>query len=89
MGSIAYSQGQINFKDLNSAKYYKGSDAYSQSKLALVLFNMELSKRLEGMECPFIMQLHCYLFFSCSFFVFLLNTISCMKERFVEIVKLN
>ncbi|CAH1263505.1 RDH13 [Branchiostoma lanceolatum] len=46
--SIAHSQGQINFEDINSTVKYEDTDAYMQSKLALVLFTLELSKRLEG-----------------------------------------
>lgn len=40
--------GIINFDDINYDKNYSAADAYSQSKLANVLFSKELSDRLEG-----------------------------------------
>ena len=40
-------KGEINFEDLNSAKNYNADFAYNQSKLANVLFGMELSERLK------------------------------------------
>jgi retinol dehydrogenase-14 len=40
--------GTIDFDDLQGKKGYKGSKAYSQSKLATVLFTYELARRLEG-----------------------------------------
>jgi len=40
--------GKMNFDDLNSEKSYNSYSAYSQSKLANVLFTRELAKRLEG-----------------------------------------
>eukprot|EP00058_Branchiostoma_floridae_P027899 XP_002613390.1 hypothetical protein BRAFLDRAFT_68398 [Branchiostoma floridae] len=46
--SIAHAQGNINFDDINSLLKYEDVEAYMQSKLALVLFTLELSKRLEG-----------------------------------------
>ena len=42
------SGGEINFDDINGDKEYNLHRAYSQSKLANVLFTRELSKRLEG-----------------------------------------
>lgn len=38
----------INFDDINSDTNYSAMVAYSQSKLANVLFSKELSQRLEG-----------------------------------------
>lgn len=38
----------INFEDLQGQKNYDGKKAYSQSKLANVLFTYELARRLEG-----------------------------------------
>src|SRR5215207_2677738 len=38
----------IDFDDLQGEKGYKGAKAYSQSKLATVLFTYELARRLEG-----------------------------------------
>src|SRR5215208_1194231 len=40
--------GTIDFDDLQGEKGYKGPKAYSQSKLADVLFTYELARRLEG-----------------------------------------
>ncbi|XP_017026977.1 retinol dehydrogenase 12-like [Drosophila kikkawai] len=48
VSSLAHTQGSINVKDLNSEKSYSRIGAYSQSKLANVLFTRELAKRLEG-----------------------------------------
>ena len=42
------SGGEINFDDINGDTEYNLHRAYSQSKLANVLFTRELSKRLEG-----------------------------------------
>src|SRR5687768_2908269 len=43
-----HSNGTIDFDDLQGYKGYKGPKAYSQSKLANLLFTYELAKRLEG-----------------------------------------
>jgi NAD(P)-dependent dehydrogenase (short-subunit alcohol dehydrogenase family) len=43
--SVAANQGAINWPDLNWEKSYDGMRAYSQSKLALGLFGLELSRR--------------------------------------------
>jgi retinol dehydrogenase 14 len=43
-----HSNGIIDFDDLQGEKGYKGAKAYSQSKLANVLFTYELARRLEG-----------------------------------------
>lgn len=43
--SIAHLQGKINFEDINSEKSYSRSGAYSQSKLANLLFAYELARR--------------------------------------------
>lgn len=48
VSSLAHIRGKINFDDLNSAKSYDPGTAYSQSKLANILFTRELTKRLEG-----------------------------------------
>ena len=40
--------GTIDFDDLQAEKGYMGPKAYSQSKLATVLFTYELARRLEG-----------------------------------------
>jgi NAD(P)-dependent dehydrogenase (short-subunit alcohol dehydrogenase family) len=48
VSSAAQYGGQINFEDLEGKKSYTGWRAYSQSKLANVLFTRELARRLEG-----------------------------------------
>ncbi|XP_034479707.1 retinol dehydrogenase 12-like [Drosophila innubila] len=48
VSSLAHTMGKMNFDDLNSDKSYNSYSAYSQSKLANVLFTRELAKRLEG-----------------------------------------
>jgi NAD(P)-dependent dehydrogenase (short-subunit alcohol dehydrogenase family) len=40
--------GRINFEDLQGKRSYDGQRAYSQSKLANVLFTYELARRLAG-----------------------------------------
>jgi NAD(P)-dependent dehydrogenase (short-subunit alcohol dehydrogenase family) len=42
-----YQKGVINFDDLNGAKSYDEEIAYNQSKLANVLFALELNTRLK------------------------------------------
>jgi NAD(P)-dependent dehydrogenase (short-subunit alcohol dehydrogenase family) len=44
--SVAHMMGHINFDDIMSEKKYDEMAAYAQSKLANVLFSLELSKRL-------------------------------------------
>jgi retinol dehydrogenase-14 len=46
--SSAHRGTEINFEDLQGEKKYSGYHAYSQSKLANVLFTYELAKQLEG-----------------------------------------
>ncbi|MCK4968567.1 MAG: SDR family oxidoreductase [Candidatus Aenigmarchaeota archaeon] len=41
-------RGTINFDDVEFEKSYSGMNAYSQSKLAVILFTRLLSKKLEG-----------------------------------------
>uniref|UniRef100_A0A3P8SQJ2 Retinol dehydrogenase 12, like n=1 Tax=Amphiprion percula TaxID=161767 RepID=A0A3P8SQJ2_AMPPE len=50
VSSMAHSWGSINLEDINSEKSYDKSKAYSQSKLANVLFSRSLAKRLEGTD---------------------------------------
>lgn len=47
LSSIAHQQGEINFDDLQSKKSYSPMKAYSQSKLACLMFGYELQRRLE------------------------------------------
>jgi retinol dehydrogenase 14 len=48
VSSGAHARGRIDFGDLQSERNYSGQRAYSQSKLANVLFTYELARRLEG-----------------------------------------
>ncbi|KAG7336116.1 hypothetical protein KOW79_000809 [Hemibagrus wyckioides] len=48
VSSMAHKWGTINLDDLNSEKSYDKSKAYSQSKLANVLFTRYLAKKLQG-----------------------------------------
>ncbi|XP_031706229.1 retinol dehydrogenase 12, like [Anarrhichthys ocellatus] len=48
VSSMAHSWGSINLEDINSEKSYDKKAAYSQSKLANVLFTHSLAKKLEG-----------------------------------------
>jgi NAD(P)-dependent dehydrogenase (short-subunit alcohol dehydrogenase family) len=50
VSSAAQSQGRIDFDDLQGERSYSGADAYSQSKLANVLFTYELAGRLRGSD---------------------------------------
>lgn len=45
--SIAARQGKINFDDLNFEEHYGRTKAYSQSKLANMIFALELDRRLK------------------------------------------
>ncbi|HEY5223086.1 MAG TPA: SDR family oxidoreductase [Microbacteriaceae bacterium] len=45
--SVAANQGGINWDDLNWEQDYQGRDAYSQSKIAVGLFALELQRRSE------------------------------------------
>ncbi|XP_063057514.1 retinol dehydrogenase 13-like isoform X2 [Engraulis encrasicolus] len=49
MSSVSHVGGEVDFDDLNwDRKTFDTRKAYSQSKLAIVLFTRELAKRLEG-----------------------------------------
>eukprot|EP00057_Strongylocentrotus_purpuratus_P007320 XP_011661794.1 PREDICTED: retinol dehydrogenase 12-like [Strongylocentrotus purpuratus] len=48
VSSLAHQFGKMNFDDIMSTKNYDYIEAYSQSKLANVLFTRELAKRLNG-----------------------------------------
>ncbi|MEZ4884863.1 MAG: oxidoreductase [Chitinophagales bacterium] len=50
LSSIAHKRGKINFDDLQSEKKYSAMEAYSQSKLACLMFAYELQRRLEKAE---------------------------------------
>jgi len=48
VASHVQAEGRIDFDDLEGAHNYSGQRAYSQSKLASVMFTNELARRLEG-----------------------------------------
>jgi retinol dehydrogenase 14 len=48
VSSGAQSAGRIEFDDLQGARSYSGQRAYSQSKLAGIMFTFELARRLQG-----------------------------------------
>lgn len=48
VSSSAHESGHMDFDDLQGAGHYGGMRAYSQSKLAQVLFTAELARRLKG-----------------------------------------
>ncbi|MGA8524041.1 MAG: SDR family oxidoreductase [Candidatus Dormiibacterota bacterium] len=48
VSSGAQSTGRINFDDLQGVRHYSGQRAYSQSKLANIMFTNELARRVQG-----------------------------------------
>jgi retinol dehydrogenase 14 len=48
VSSGAHTSGKLNFADLQGEGRYSGQQAYSQSKLANVMFTYELARRLDG-----------------------------------------
>jgi NAD(P)-dependent dehydrogenase (short-subunit alcohol dehydrogenase family) len=50
VSSSAHRSGRIDFDDLQGERSYSGARAYSQSKLANLLFTYELASRLEGIS---------------------------------------
>ena len=48
VSSGAHAKGRIDFDDLQGERDYSGQRAYSQSKLANVMFTYELARRLDG-----------------------------------------
>jgi len=48
LSSFVAKDGHMNFDDLMGEKHYDQWGAYTQSKLANILFTVELTKRLEG-----------------------------------------
>ncbi len=45
LSSIAHRRGRIQFDDLNHARRYKAWPVYAQSKLAMLMFGLELDRR--------------------------------------------
>jgi len=52
IASIAHKQGRLNFDDLQSARGYNPMGAYRQSKLANVMFALELDRRVRAAGLP-------------------------------------
>ncbi|MGH3154554.1 MAG: SDR family oxidoreductase [Streptosporangiaceae bacterium] len=48
VSSGAHTTGRISFDDLQGEQRYSGQQAYSQSKLANIMFTYELARRLDG-----------------------------------------
>ena len=48
VSSGAHAMGKINFDDVQFTKGYSGFKAYSQAKLANIMFTYELARRLQG-----------------------------------------
>jgi NAD(P)-dependent dehydrogenase (short-subunit alcohol dehydrogenase family) len=48
VSSMVHRSGQIHFDDLQLTRGFSGHEAYSQSKLANLMFAFELARRLEG-----------------------------------------
>jgi retinol dehydrogenase 14 len=48
VSSAAHSTGRLDLEDLQGERAYSGGRAYSQSKLANILFSHELARRLDG-----------------------------------------
>lgn len=54
VSSLAHRRGRINFEDLNAQSRYRPWRAYNQSKLANLLFTMELDRRARAAGWPLI-----------------------------------
>ncbi|MBK6512757.1 MAG: SDR family oxidoreductase [Polyangiaceae bacterium] len=48
VSSMAHGQGRVDFDDLTGEKHFSGYGAYALSKLANVLFTVELARRTQG-----------------------------------------
>ena len=48
VSSAAHARGRLDFDDLHGGRNYSGQRAYSQSKLANVMFTYELARRLDA-----------------------------------------
>jgi NAD(P)-dependent dehydrogenase (short-subunit alcohol dehydrogenase family) len=48
LSSLTHRRGAINFEDLQSTRSYSPSKAYSQSKLAMLMFALELQRRSDA-----------------------------------------
>ena len=52
VASIAHKRARLNFDDLQSVKHYDSGAAYGQSKLADLMFALELDRRLQAAGPP-------------------------------------
>lgn len=52
LSSVAAPSGRIDFADLNAKKRYKAFEVYAQSKLACLMFALELQRRAEAAGWP-------------------------------------
>jgi NAD(P)-dependent dehydrogenase (short-subunit alcohol dehydrogenase family) len=52
VSAIAHRIGRIHFEDLQGERSYRPNRAYAQSKLALLLFSLELDRRLRAVGAP-------------------------------------
>jgi NAD(P)-dependent dehydrogenase (short-subunit alcohol dehydrogenase family) len=54
IASIAHKRGRLNFDDLQSVRSYSPWAAYQQSKLADLMFALELNRRLRATHAPVV-----------------------------------
>lgn len=54
VASVAHRQGRIDFDDLQGTRRYSGMKAYAQSKLADLLFALELDRRARAAGAPLV-----------------------------------
>ena len=54
VSSMAHRNGRMNFSDIHSTRNYSRFGAYAQSKLANLLFTLELQRRLHSKRAPTI-----------------------------------
>ena len=52
VSSNNHKRGEIHFDDLQGERNYSRSNAYAQSKLANLLFALELDRRLKAAKLP-------------------------------------
>jgi NAD(P)-dependent dehydrogenase (short-subunit alcohol dehydrogenase family) len=52
VSSLAHRAGRLNFGDINSVREYSAIRAYAQSKLANLVFAIELQRRIQAAELP-------------------------------------